>query len=142
MKILFIDDDRRRMRNYVDELVDNGFHVVFEDNVDHALTTFRAQSDFDLVVLDISMNPGKEYKFEDTVGGTRTGLALYDTIRAERPDLRIVALTNVPNPRVAEHFARDSDRLWRLVRKPDVLPRQFASLVGEFVASKDAEKTS
>jgi CheY-like chemotaxis protein len=140
VKLLFIDDDRRRMTKYVDELIENGYEVVFEDNVDLALATLRSHKDVDLVVLDISMPPGAEYKFEDTVGGTRTGLALYDTIRTERPELRIVALTNVPDPRVAEHFARDNASLWRLVRKPDVLPRQFAEFVGQFLTGKGGEE--
>ena len=140
MKILFIDDDRRRMRLYVSELERSGHEVVFEDNVDAALATFRFRDDFDLVVLDISMDAGTAYRFEDTGGGTRTGLPLYDTIRAERPELRIVVLTNVPTLRIAAHFERDNDRLWRLVHKPDVLPRQFADLVGEFLTGKDGEE--
>jgi len=142
MKILFIDDDQRRMKPYVDELVRNRHEVVFVDNVDQALAMFRSRNDFDLVVLDISMDAGTAYRFEDTGGGTRTGLPLYDTIRAGRRDLRIVALTNVPILRIAAHFERDDDRFWRLVHKPDVLPRQFASLVGEFLTGKDGEETS
>jgi len=142
MKILFIDDDRRRMRHYVDELVRNNHEVVFEDNVDDALATLRSRDDFDMVVLDISMDAGTEYRFEETVGGTRTGLPLYDTIRSERPELRIVALTNVPTLRIAPHFKRDSNRLWRLVFKPEVLPHDFADLVSRFLTGKDGEETS
>lgn|ERR1051325_1210550 len=142
MKVLFIDDDRRRMSKYVRELEDNGYEVIFEDNVNDALTTLRSQKDLDLVILDISMPPGTEYKFEDTVGGTRTGLAVYDTIRSERPELRIVALTNVSDSRVTDHFGRDSRGLGQLVRKPDVLPRQFAEFVGRFLTGKDGEETS
>lgn len=142
MRILFIDDDRRRMKLYVDELVRNGHEVVFEETVDRALATFRSRDDFDVVVLDISMDPGNEYRFEDTGGGTRTGLPLYDTIRKERPELKIVVLTNVPTLRLASHFEKDSDRLWRLVHKPDVLPRQFTSFIGEFLTGKNGEEAS
>jgi CheY-like chemotaxis protein len=139
MKLLFIDDDRRRMAKYVAELEDNEYEVIFEDKVDSALSTLRSQPDLDLVVLDISIPPGDEYRREDTVGGTRTGLALYDTIRTERPGLRIVALTNVADQRVAEYFARDP--LCQLVRKPDALPRQFVEFVGRFLTGKDGEET-
>lgn len=142
MKVLFIDDDRRRMNKYVRELEDNDYEVIFEDNVNDALTTLRSLKDLDLVILDISMPPGTEYKFEDTVGGTRTGLALYDTIRSERPELRIVALTNVSDSRVAEHFGKDGRGPGQLVRKPDVLPRQFAEFVGRFLTGKDGEEAS
>lgn len=143
MRIMFIDDDRRRMRKYVEALEGDGHEVLFQDNVDSALATLRSPAEhFDLVVLDISMPAGTAYEFEDTVGGTRTGLPLYDTIRSWRPNLKIVALTNVPpDPSIAKHFSREKDPLCRLVRKPENLPTQFAKLVGEFLAgtnNKDA----
>jgi CheY-like chemotaxis protein len=142
MRILFVDDDQRRMDKYVLVLEARGHEVVFADNVDSALAMIRSKEDFDLAVVDISMPPGDEYRFEDTVGGTRTGLALYDTIRAERPKLPVVMLTNVPDPRVVTHFARDSERLWRLVRKPDALPVQFAALIEKFLTAEDPDGDS
>jgi CheY-like chemotaxis protein len=140
MRIMFIDDDHRRMRKYVDALESNKHEVIFQENVDLALATLRDQREhWDMVVLDISMPPGKEFKFEDTIGGTRTGLPLYDMIRRVRPDLKIVAFTNVnvQDPRIAEHFRDEDDRLCRLVRKPENLPIQFAKLVKGFLAGTD-----
>lgn len=143
MRIMFIDDDRRRMQVHVRELVDRGHEVTFEDNVDSALEMLRDPTKgVDLVVLDISMPPGKAFAFEDTVGGSRTGLTLYDTIRSLQPALKIVALTNVPDRRVAEHFANQDARLCRFVRKPEALPFQFADYVEEFLSGKnDADAT-
>src|SRR5947199_5861280 len=104
MKIMFIDDERRRMQVVVDELQDAGHTVVFTDNVDAALAVLRNPAEhFDLVILDISMPSGKEYKFEDTDGGSRTGMALYSTIRELRPGLKIVVFTNVSDSHVREH---------------------------------------
>ncbi|MFY9622582.1 MAG: response regulator [Pyrinomonadaceae bacterium] len=133
---MFIDDERRRMKLYVEELESNGHEVLFRDNVDSALETLNDLAEhFDLIVLDISMPPGKAFAFEDTIGGSRTGLALYATIRSLQPDLPIVALTNVADRRVADRLQGEDARLCRLVRKPETLPFQFAELVEEFSSS-------
>jgi CheY-like chemotaxis protein len=134
MKIMFIDDEPRRMRVVVEELEEAGHEVLFQDNVDPALAILRDPSQsFDLVIIDISMPSGEEYKFEDTDGGSRTGISLYETIRGLRPDLKIVVFTNVSDRRVAERFTDKDDPLCRFVRKPDILPFQFVELVNEFV---------
>jgi CheY-like chemotaxis protein len=135
MRILFIDDERQRMEPYVWELEDCNHEVVFQDNVDTALETLHDPNEsFDMVVLDISMPPGTEYNFEETVGGIRTGILLYAKIRSLRPDLKVVALTNVPYQRLAKHFEGEDTRLYRFVRKQEKLPIEFAKLVGEFLS--------
>lgn len=137
MRIMFIDDERRRQQLYVEELELAGHEVVFQENVDPALEMLKDSSNkFDLVVLDISMPPGTSFEFEDTLGGSQTGLPFYDSIRRLRPDQKIVALTNVLDARVSGHLGREDQRLCRLVRKPDMSPFQFAQFVDEFVAGK------
>jgi CheY-like chemotaxis protein len=133
MRIMFIDDEARRMRVYVEELTEAGHEVIFRDSVDSALETLRDESErFDLAVVDISMPTGAEYRFEDTDGGSRTGLALYDTIRREWPALKVLVFTNVYDPRLAERFAREDPKVCMFARKPDILPFQLLELVEEF----------
>jgi CheY-like chemotaxis protein len=140
MKIMFIDDEPRRMQVYVEELEDAGHEVNFQDNVDSALTVLRNRSEcFDLVVIDISMPSGAEYKFEDTDGGSRTGIALYDTIRKIWPDLKIMVFTNVSDRRVADRLANEDAQLFRFVRKPDTLPFQFVGLVEGFCIVRSSD---
>lgn len=140
MRILFVDDEFRRMRMYVEELTETGHEVVFKDNVDDALKTLRDESEsFDLVIVDISMSPGSEYRFEDTDGGSRTGIALYDTIRHERPGLKVMVFTNVSDRRLAERFAKESARVCRFARKPDILPFQLVEQVQAFVSESGGE---
>jgi CheY-like chemotaxis protein len=135
MRIIFIDDERRRMRVYVEELVDAGHEVVFQDNVDSALDMLQDLSErFDVIVVDISMPSGTAYRFEDTNGGSRTGMALYDTIRSFRPDAKVVIFTNVSDHRVAERFANEDPKLCKFARKPDKLPFQFVQLIEEFAS--------
>lgn len=135
MRIMFIDDEPRRMSIYVEELEEAGHEVLFRDNTDSALVTLRDPSEhLDLVVVDISVPPGMEYRFEDTDNGSRTGIALYDTIRKERPGQKVMVFTNVRDPRLAEQFAKEDGRICLFARKPDILPFQLVEMVEEFVS--------
>jgi CheY-like chemotaxis protein len=135
MRIMFIDDEPRRMKPYVDELEDAGHEVLFRDDTDEALKTLRGPSEkFDVVVVDISVAAGIEYKYDDTDNGSRTGIALYDTIKSERPGQKVIVLTNVPDPRLAEHFAKEDGSICLFARKPDILPFQLVEMIEEFVS--------
>jgi CheY-like chemotaxis protein len=140
MKVLFVDDDWRRLERHVDELRDRGYTVTFESQVDPAIAILRDSANyFDLIILDISMPPGKEMFFQDTVGGTRTGVALYDLVRNLRPNVKIIALTNVPDKGVANYFHNEDPNLCRFVRKPEALPFRFGELVSEFLEDRPAD---
>lgn len=132
MRIMLIDDEQRRMEQYVEELQDNGHEVVLQGEVDLALSMLENDSrPFDLIVIDLSMPPGAAFAFEDTVGGSRTGLHLYDRIKGLRPNQKIVALTNMLDARVAERLRREGVRFYR---KPETLPFHFAERVEELFA--------
>jgi len=134
MKVLFVDDDWRRLEHHVDELKERGFEVIFTNDVDDAVEKLRDLSNhYDLAIIDISMPPGKSLVFEDTIGGSRTGKALYELIRRLRPKLKIIALTNVPDISVASFFRSQDRSLCRFVRKPEALPFRFAEIVREFM---------
>jgi CheY-like chemotaxis protein len=136
MRIMFIDDESRRMKMYVDELEESGHTVSFQSSVDSALATLREEGGrLDLVVIDVSISPGMEYKYEDTDGGTRTGIALYATIRRDWPDLKVMVFTNVPDSRLAEKFSNEDSRVCLFARKPDILPFQLVEMVEEFVSA-------
>lgn len=138
MKVMFIDDEARRMDLYVEHLTDLGHEVIFQASVDAALAALTGLNQPpDLVVLDVSMPPGRTFKYEDTLGGSRTGLPLYDKIRGLWPELKIVAFTNVPDERVAERFRNEDRRLCLFMRKRDVLPIRFGELIARFLAGGD-----
>lgn len=129
-RILFVDDEERRMRPYVDVLGER-HHVVFVADVDRAVKLIGdLQVEFDLVVLDISLPTGEAFEKADTDGGARTGLVLFDTIRSSRPAIGVVVFTNVPDERIVELFRLKSR--CRFVRKSSVDPFRFAELIEEF----------
>lgn len=141
--MMIIDDDRRRMLVYVEELQDAGHEVLFKGDVDSALVLLRDLSEYlDLLVLDVSMPPGTEYKFEDTDGGSRTGIFLYRTTRLLRKNLKVLVLTNVSDRSVAEYFGKEDRGICLFVRKPSILPFQLVELVSEFVDSTPCNRVN
>jgi CheY-like chemotaxis protein len=137
MRVLFIDDEKRRMAPVIEEFQSLHHTIQFQDTVDGALKLIRNSAEqFDVVVMDISMASGQEFLREETDGGARTGILLYEAIRQERPGQKIAVFTNVSDPRVADRFMSEDHRLCRFVRKPDVLPFQFVEEIEKFVASK------
>lgn len=135
-RILFIDDEQRRMEPYVEELRDHGHQVEFEADIDRAvrLLVEEPSERFDLVILDISLPTGKTFETADTDGGARTGLTLYDKLRSSRTDLHVVVFTNVPDQRILKRFRAESHCTF--VRKSSVLPHQFADNIDEIVKKR------
>ncbi|HLJ29978.1 MAG TPA: response regulator [Candidatus Angelobacter sp.] len=134
MKVLFVDDEGRRMEAVVEELKESGHEVNFQASMDPALAILADQNQrFDVVIFDVSMPSGKTFQAEDTDGGARTGLNFYAALRQLRPKLKAVVFTNVADRGVEEHFKKQDRSLCLFIRKPSVLPFQFVEELEGFV---------
>jgi DNA-binding NarL/FixJ family response regulator len=134
--ILFIDDERRSMSSYVEELerqlaeTNQQKEVVFLSDVDKALETFNDRfREIEVVVLDIMMPFGKHFDKESTDGGLRTGERFYEHIRRRTLDLSVVILSNVNDARLSKRFSTE-EHCWFLQKK-DYFPYEFAEAVTE-----------
>src|SRR5262245_30982949 len=133
MRILFIDDEQRRMEAITAELELAGHFVVFNDNADAALKSISGVNEhFDLMILDISIPPGKQLDRLATDGGARTGIALFDVIRQTRPRQKVVIFTNISDAKVEAHFANQDSDLCLFIRKSSVLPFEFVERLEAF----------
>lgn len=94
-RILIVEDDALLRELIARTLEGEGFTVTTAANAADAKRAF-ASADPDGAVLDVELGPGP------------TGFDLADALRALSPDLPIVFLTNLPDPRFAE---RTSDGL-------------------------------
>ncbi|MBA3670979.1 MAG: response regulator, partial [Gemmatimonadaceae bacterium] len=81
-KVLIVDDDVRNIFSLTSMLEDHGMVVSFAENGKDALTSLRAQSDFDMVLMDIMM---------PEMDGYETTRAIRETL--EMKTLPIIALT-------------------------------------------------
>ena len=126
--ILFVDDERREMGSYVEELRLSGYEVNFVNNVDDALKFFAENLiSLNLIVLDIMLPHNNVFKDVDTELGLRTGVHLYRKFRIQAPDLPIIILTNVSDERIAKFFKQEAKCTF--LPKEDILPYELAEEV-------------
>jgi CheY-like chemotaxis protein len=138
--ILFVDDEKRRMDNYVEALEESGERVILKVDVDEALKFFDENLDqIELLVLDIMMSYGVSFEDVDTESGLRTGVRFYERIRETAPNLPVIIFTNVTNPDLKKRFDKEK-RCW-FYRKERKLPPEFRDVVKSILAgSEDEEK--
>ena len=129
--ILLVDDESREMRSYIDELRRAGINVRHEAGVDNALKAVEEIGEkLDLAILDIMMPQGAAFAGHIDKG-RRTGVHLYQQVRAMLPDLPMIIFTNVPRDRVKEDLELD-DRHWFL-QKEHYFPHEFAEEVQQML---------
>jgi CheY-like chemotaxis protein len=94
--IFFVDDERRRMRSYVEALESENFEVEFEYNVSKAVTFYEQNArEIELFILDVMLPSGDAFNNQQTDDGLRTGICLHDRIRDENPHIPIIIFTNI-----------------------------------------------
>lgn len=107
--ILFIDDEERRMKSYVQELEFSNYNVEFKPDVDSALECLEnPKEEIELIILDIMMPTGKKF-FNNSQAekGLRSGICLYQEIRKQKPMLPIVIFTNVYDKKLLQDIDKD-----------------------------------
>ena len=133
--ILFVDDEKRRADNYVDELEESGEDVVLKVDVDKALGFFDKNiAEINLLVLDIMMPYGSSFGDVDTESGIRTGVCFYKRIREKAPNLPVIILTNVKDPDVKGQFDNEN-RCW-FYNKEEKLPSEFRDEVKRILSQE------
>ena len=129
--ILFVDDEEE-MDSYRMGLELSDHEVVLITKLDEAWSYFNSNLDrMELVILDISMPPGKFLEDYDTKAGLRTGVVFYDKLREIAPSLPIIIFTNVSDEKVRLRFDGVNNCLF--LNKTDELPRTLAERVGEML---------
>lgn len=119
--ILFVDDEERYMDSYLQELQLSKYEVKFIKEIDKAMV-FLAENfkKISLIILDIMMPPGINFKHSNNDLGLRTGVNFYKEIRKNDLNVPIIILTNVSDINLENHF-RGDDKC-QLLRKENVLP--------------------
>lgn len=126
--ILFVDDERRYVDGYVEELRLSGFTVEYRKTVD-AAHKFLVENlpQIDLLVLDIMMPPGELLQEAQTNHGLRTGVRFFEQVRQLAPVLPVIILTNVTDEQVKEQLQQEPF-CW-FIRKEDCFPFELAEEV-------------
>jgi CheY-like chemotaxis protein len=134
-KILFVDDEKRWVTDYVEELQDElseDYEVVLESDVDKALRYFEEHlAQLALLILDIMMPPGSSFTNGETHAGMRTGVSFYEAVRRTAPNLPVIILTNASEPDLRERFRQEKSCMF--LAKLDTLPDELAEHVRSFL---------
>lgn len=126
--ILFIDDEPRTVRFYLDEISSRGVAVKLIATVSE-LDDYLSKNEQapECIVLDV-MFPGQPgFPNYLTSFGMRTGLTIFGGLRSQFSDTHIVIFTASHDIEVTNFF-RNQDNC-TLLHKGSVLPVQFADLV-------------
>ena len=130
--ILFVDDEKRRMSSYVDELEFSNYHVDFKSDIDSALAALEQKQDqIELLILDIMMPIGKNFSDIQNNNGLRTGVFFYRKIRQQNATLPIIIFTNVSDKNLARDIDQDSKTSF--YQKENLCPFMLAEKVKEML---------
>ncbi|WP_088241936.1 response regulator [Calothrix rhizosoleniae] len=130
--ILFVDDEPRGIKNFIDELIFSGYQVNFQNNIDSAEKYLQQHHNtIQLVILDIMMPPGETLRMQDTDNGMKTGILFRNKIRSDFPELPIILFTNFhPDPQLKQEIHDDPKSL--LLQKYNYLPFELVEVVQNF----------
>lgn len=132
MKILFVDDEERRMETYVDEFKEQNFEVVFMSDIDAAVDFFdKNPNAIDLAILDVMMPIGNKINEKDAEFGMRTGIFLHRRIRGKNSSLPIIILTNVSDQELEDRISQISNSYF--LQKENYLPYELVDKVRELL---------
>jgi DNA-binding NarL/FixJ family response regulator len=129
--ILFVDDEPRYSQRYLEELR-RAYVVEYMGDADlaaHFLSDPEEAAAVELLIIDLMMPHTRRFGEEETRCGLDTGLRLYERVRAQRPSLPVIVLTNVSEEAVIRRFNDEPNCRFR--RKRDCLPTELVRLVGE-----------
>ena len=130
-KLLFIDEDFASIRYYLSELSDEKFDVNHVRTTDGALAAIKTENDqYQLIVLDSAMPPGKVYEKLPTDSGTATGGLLFADIR-KQSNAPIIILTNFNSLEWIQKA--EATQNVRVLKKLDTLPRELVACVKEMI---------
>lgn len=133
-KILFIDDEAGYMDPFVVEMEVAGMDVTYCRSVSEALERIRETPfEYDCVVLDIMM---PDEGLSDADEGMRTGLVLYDRIRAHGgAEVPVVVHSNLETPDIVRRFRNDEPRCSYLAKR-STLPNRLVEEIRILVRQK------
>jgi DNA-binding response OmpR family regulator len=135
--ILMIDDEKRTLDSYLDELKMSNFEVRYELSVDAGLSFLEDNADaVELLILDIMMPAGLAFNNEDNERGLKTGVLFHQRLRKSNDRLPVIILTNNVQDGIRRVF--DNDPHCRFFWKEELLPFELADLVKDVLEHESA----
>ena len=134
--ILMIDDEKRTLDSYLQELALSDFMVRYESSVDAGLKCLEENvNEIELLILDLMMPYGQAFNEDETEKGLRTGIVFYERVRKANAHLPVMILTNNVDEGIRRVFEQEPH--CRFFRKEDLLPFELADAVKDFLQTEN-----
>jgi DNA-binding NarL/FixJ family response regulator len=131
---MLLDDDVYLICSYASCLEDTGlFEANYATTADE-MFRMTTHGEYNVFVIDISIDRGKRYTIAETADGWTTGLSVYAELKDKHPDSIVVALSNNSLPQIVEYFDREDTRLFA---KRDYSPEAFPHALISFLEEID-----
>jgi len=122
-RLLLIEDDEYFAQRCQSLFQDAGFEVMHAKDASVGLLTFEEDpGSFAAVVTDMAMPSGPLFANLEVKAGFHAGLALSRRIIRERPDVRLIGLTGLPDDQITRWF---KDHHFPLLIKNKTTPTQL-----------------
>jgi CheY-like chemotaxis protein len=122
--ILFIDDEHRRLKPYIEELELSGYQVEFKDNIYDALGFWeKRKQEVKLIVLDVMMPIGDDFGESaqaEAEFGLKTGIYFYNKYLKSQ-GVPVILFTHLSDANIPYN----EDNQVYLLKKLDYLPYEF-----------------
>ena len=115
IRVLFIEDEIEFVKDLSAILGAEGFEVAATTDIAEAMRLFASQ-DFDVVLTDIAMPPGKDMDEKAVMYGRETGIEVIKRIRALKPHVPIVVLTVIRDQEIVSSIRKAGVR--QILHKP------------------------
>lgn len=117
--ILMVDEEKRRMSTFKDYLEDEGYIVVFINDIHEAYVYVEQNhSQIQALILDIMMPWGDLFTREETGSGVLTGIRFYKKVRAAwLPETPVIIYTAVNRSHLSKAMLDEEN--CSFIGKPD-----------------------
>ncbi|MBP0006413.1 MAG: hypothetical protein J7642_22295 [Cyanobacteria bacterium SBC] len=131
--ILWIDDESRRVKVYLEELDLCGYKVVLKEDIDEALKFWENhKNEIQLIILDIMMPIGKNFsesERQEAEYGLNTGIFIHDKYFKDGQST-VIFFTHLSSVNFEDD---DKNIQTHLLKKIDYLPSEFSQKVEEIL---------
>lgn len=127
--ILWVDDDIKRLRVFVDEMQDEGYEIIQAETPEEMEAVLsRERQNIDLIIMDLMLPIGHRISPVKVNNGRLTGLFLIERIKENKAlkKIPIILFTIISDSSVSNWCKNHNVKI---LRKADVLPSELCQHV-------------
>lgn len=135
-KILWIEDDRYSIQEYINEFELNNYNVKQVMTAKEAIDELEKNgSEYRLAIIDIRMNDAGAFDSMETHGGFETGIKMASHIVSKYPEINIMAFSAYGDQKIKKWF-KDHDIRY-VIKTTDITPKRFFEIAASVLKENE-----